>query len=176
LLEYGGSYGSAYLLRRGMFMPWELPEVLDGEIVRQGWQELQTLSRLDNTTSGLATPRTKVSALEMNWYMRNQLLRDSDWAGMAHSLEIRVPLVDVTLLRLLAPALAGANPPTKRALADTPVRKLPAEVLNRPKTGFQIPVHDWLGSGSSTLRPPPSGLQRGLRGWAQHVFLHFARN
>ena len=33
-----------------------------------------------------------VSALEMSCYMRNQLLRDADWAGMAHSLEIRVPL------------------------------------------------------------------------------------
>ena len=25
LLEYGGSYAGAYLLRRGLFMPWELP-------------------------------------------------------------------------------------------------------------------------------------------------------
>ena len=29
LLEYGGTYGGAYLLRRGMFMPWELPSLLD---------------------------------------------------------------------------------------------------------------------------------------------------
>jgi asparagine synthase (glutamine-hydrolysing) len=29
LLEYGGSYAGAYLLRRGLFMPWELPEVMD---------------------------------------------------------------------------------------------------------------------------------------------------
>jgi len=31
--------------------------------------------------------------------MRNQLLRDADWAGMAHSVEILVPLVDIELLR-----------------------------------------------------------------------------
>ena len=30
--------------------------------------------------------------------MRNQLLRDADWAGMAHSLEIRTPLVDIAAL------------------------------------------------------------------------------
>src|SRR5439155_2537860 len=33
LLEYGGTYGGAYLLRRGMFMPWELPDLLDPEMV-----------------------------------------------------------------------------------------------------------------------------------------------
>ena len=36
----------------------------------------------------------KVAALETSLYMRNQLLRDADWAGMAHGLEVRVPLVD----------------------------------------------------------------------------------
>src|SRR2546425_9251293 len=41
LLEYGGSYAGAYLLRRGLFMPWELPNVLDGDLARAGWQELQ---------------------------------------------------------------------------------------------------------------------------------------
>jgi asparagine synthase (glutamine-hydrolysing) len=40
LLEYGGSLGGAYLLRRGLFMPWELP-VLHPDIARQGC-ELQT--------------------------------------------------------------------------------------------------------------------------------------
>ena len=35
--------------------------------------------------------------------LRNQLLRDSDWAGMAHALEIRVPMLDLSLLRSLVP-------------------------------------------------------------------------
>ena len=37
--------------------------------------------------------------------MRNQLLRDADWASMAHSVEVRTPLVDASLLRQLAPLL-----------------------------------------------------------------------
>ena len=169
LLEYGGSFGGAYLLRRGMFMPWELPEFLDADLVRAGWNELQTLVRLEETVAGLSSPRSKVSALEMNWYMRNQLLRDSDWAGMAHSLEIRVPLVDIELLRGVAPSLAGANPPTKHDMADAPVKKLPPEILNRPKTGFQIPVRDWLLTEKSQA-------ERGLRGWAKHVFSRFTKS
>jgi asparagine synthase (glutamine-hydrolysing) len=170
LLEYGGSYAGAYLLRRGMFMPWELPEILDGEMVRQGWDELQPLVRLEETLDGLRRPRSKVSCLEMCWYMRNQLLRDSDWAGMAHSLEIRVPLVDVALLRSLAPLLAGEAPPSKLDMALTPRSPLPASVLSRPKTGFHIPVREWLFEAS---RPSKS---RGLRGWARHVYAQFAPN
>ena len=41
LFEYGGSYAGAYLLRRGLFMPWELPEVLDGDLAREGWKQLE---------------------------------------------------------------------------------------------------------------------------------------
>ncbi|MFM2293871.1 MAG: hypothetical protein RLZZ350_284, partial [Verrucomicrobiota bacterium] len=168
LLEYGGSFGGAYLLRRGMFMPWELPEFLDADLVRAGWNELQTLDRLDETISGLRAQRAKVSALEMTWYMRNQLLRDSDWAGMAHSLEIRVPLVDIELLRAVAPSLT-TNPPTKRDMADAPTQKLPPEILNRPKTGFQTPVREWMLAENNQA-------ERGLRGWAKHVFNHFSKS
>jgi asparagine synthase (glutamine-hydrolysing) len=186
LLEYGGSYGGAYLLRRGMFMPWELPEFLDADLVRAGWEELLPLVRLEETIAGLRSPRAKVSALEMTWYMRNQLLRDSDWAGMAHSLEIRVPLVDVTLLRTLAPALVSAQPPTKRDMADAPAKKLPPEILNRPKTGFRVPVREWLAGGRGQRAEGGSqraedrgqkaaGNARGLRGWAVEVFSRFGK-
>src|SRR5690606_25373195 len=79
VLEYGTDYGGAYLLRRGFFMPWELPAVLDPDLVREGWAELQTRARLGATVELIETPRLKVTALESAWYMRNQLLRDTDW-------------------------------------------------------------------------------------------------
>ena len=41
--------------------------------------------------------------------MRNQLLRDTDWASMAHALEVRVPLVDAALLRCVARATASGE-------------------------------------------------------------------
>ena len=164
LLEYGGSYGGAYLLRRGLFMPWELPDLLDGEMVREGWRELAPLSALEGTLNGLSTPRQKVAALETCWYMRNQLLRDADWAGMAHSVEIRVPFVDSALLEGLAPSLASARPPTKSDMAAAAPRPLPAEILTRPKSGFVVPVRDWLSRESG----PPG--ERGLRSWARRVY------
>jgi asparagine synthase (glutamine-hydrolysing) len=169
LLEYGGTYPGAYLLRRSLFMPWELPEVLDPDLVREGWRELQPLARLGETVRGLKGANLRVSALEMVWYMRQQLLRDADWAGMAHSLEIRVPLVDLELLRQVAPLLAMREPPTKLDLARTPEQPLPEEVLNRGRTGFSIPVPQWLAEAEDH-----SGLsrQRGLRGWARLVYRH----
>lgn len=168
LLEYGGTPGGAYLLRRGMFMPWELPAVLDPDLVREGWREMQPLLRLEESHAGLSAGRATVSALEAQWYMRNQLLRDSDWASMAHSLEVRVPLVDTTLWRTLVPALAGGAPPNKQTLARSPARALPAALLNRPKTGFFIPVRDWLLGDA-----PAAPTDRGLRGWARHVYAHW---
>jgi asparagine synthase (glutamine-hydrolysing) len=89
---------------------------------------------------------------------------------MAHSLEIRVPLVDVGLLCRVAPMLVSANPPTKRDMADAPVKKLPPEILNRVKTGFHVPVRDWLMQRGG--QPP----ERGLRSWAKHVFERFTKS
>jgi asparagine synthase (glutamine-hydrolysing) len=169
LLEYGGTYGGAYLLRRALFMPWELPEVMDQDLAWEGWQKLQPLVRLEETVQGMAGDYLKVAALEMVWYMRNQLLRDSDWAGMAHSLEIRVPLVDIALLRQLAPLLISDRRPSKREMAAAAPKPLPAEVLNRAKTGFYVPVREWLAPTSGRKKPQPD---RGLRGWAQLVYHH----
>jgi len=168
LLEYGGSCGGAYLLRRGMYMPWELPELMEGEMVREGWSELQTLSRLEDTVRGVADGYRKVSALETCWYMRNQLLRDTDWASMAHSLEIRVPLVDIYLFRGIVSMLGQGNSPTKRDMAATPAKSLPAAVHLRTKTGFSVPVRDWI------IEQDDASVERGLRGWAKRVYRCFS--
>lgn len=163
LLEYGGTYGGAYLLRRGLFMPWELPRVLDGDLVREGWTRLQPVLRLEEWTARIKSPHAKVAAMEISHYMRNMLMRDADWAGMAHSLEIRVPFVDIALFRALAPYLVSEAPPKKRDLADVPRCILPDEVINRPKTGFSVPVQKWAVSKGQ------NGGLRGLRGWATYV-------
>ena len=164
LLEYSGTYGGAYLLRRALFMPWEVKSVLDPTTVRVGLEELRTLEHLTATVDGLRRPRSRVAALELQWYMRNQLLRDADWAGMAHSLEIRVPLVDLALFRAVAPLIASERYPTKRDFAGVLERQVPDRVLSRPKSGFATPVRQWLID--STGRREPA---RGLRGWALRV-------
>ena len=160
LFEYSADYGSAYLLRRGLFLPWELPQFLDTDLVRDGWRDLNLFNNLNLTVTGIINPINKVSLLESAWYMRNQLLRDSDWAGMAHSLEIRTPLVDATLFTKLA--ACGYN---KIDMARSPATALPENVLNRPKTGFYIPVREWLQGEEQE-----AGAERGGRGWAKSIY------
>jgi len=145
LLRYGGSYAGAYLLRRGLFMPWDLESVIGVETARLGLRRLNPLRCIESVLK--PRPRSafgKVAVLESSLYMRNQLLRDTDWASMAHSLEVRVPLVDVELLRHLTTAPATYRSKTKRLLANSPRVPLPSKVIERSKTGFTTPIHGWL--------------------------------
>jgi asparagine synthase (glutamine-hydrolysing) len=146
MLELGGSYAGAYLLRRGLFMPWELGEVLDRDTVRDALRRLRPLGLINQALA--PSPRAafaRVATLEASLYMRNQLLRDTDWSSMAHSLEVRVPLVDSTLLGAVAqhtPLLAHGR--GKDVLAKAPARPLPSAVTERKKSGFTTPIETWM--------------------------------
>ena len=107
----------------------------------------------------------QISVLESCWYMRNQLLRDADWASMAHSLEVRVPFVDSHLLAELAPAIASDRPPTKRDLCACS-GKLSTFISERAKTGFTTPVRRWIATEEDEQ-------VYGLRGWASQVHRRF---
>jgi asparagine synthase (glutamine-hydrolysing) len=85
---------------------------------------------------------------------------------MAHSVEIRVPLMDYRLIQQLAPLLASPYAPGKTEMALTPSQRLPDTILERPKTGFAVPVREWL-MGSSIRSPKRA--ERGLRSWALHI-------
>lgn len=148
LLEFGGTYPGAYLLRRGLFMPWELPDLMGADEALAGLGALAPMCLLSEAMEPTpATAYGKVAALEAAVYMRNQLLRDTDWAGMAHSMELRVPLVDAVLLVTLAPMLVRhARVDRKRLLARSPSTPLPQDILSRRKTGFQVPIKEWIGS------------------------------
>jgi asparagine synthase (glutamine-hydrolysing) len=168
MLEFGGSYAGAYLLKRGLFMPWELSKVLDPETIEAG---LRRLDPIRYVASNLAPyPKTsfgKVATLETALYMRNQLLRDTDWASMAHSLEVRVPFVDSVLLASIAPhrrlleACGG-----KRLLASAPSKPLPAAVVDRKKTGFVTPIKCWMQDLASRAPSSSNGTHSG-ENWAR---------
>jgi asparagine synthase (glutamine-hydrolysing) len=145
LLKYGGSYAGAYLLRRGLFMPWELETVMGADTARLGLRRFDPIRHIE--TRLRPRPKTsfgKVAVLESALYMRNQLLRDTDWASMAHSLEVRVPLVDARLLSRLAPVTTKSRSLSKRVLGTSPRVPLPRKVIARPKTGFTTPIQAWM--------------------------------
>jgi asparagine synthase (glutamine-hydrolysing) len=97
---------------------------------------------------GLDTINT-ISHLELNGYMTNTLLRDSDAMSMAHSLEVRVPFVDVKVVNyvLSLPGewkLGQTNTGPKSLLADAVADLLPRDFLARPKMGFTLPFEKWM--------------------------------
>ncbi len=92
----------------------------------------------------------QISELELRGYMTNTLLRDTDAMSMAHSLEVRVPFVDVNVVQF-ALSLPGewklsnaTNGFSKALLADALADLLPRDLLARPKMGFTLPFEKWM--------------------------------
>jgi len=164
VLEYGGDYAGAYLLRRAVFLPWEVEEIVK-ETEQSALHETAIMRALVRSTLTRSAHAVSVSVLESTWYMRNQLLRDTDWASMTHSVEVRVPLVDWQLWREVATLGLIAPGVGKRALSGTPRLRLPESVLSRKKTGFTVPVRRWMLEEEGEKH---NG--RGLRGWARYVY------
>lgn len=162
VLEHGGDWSGAYLLRRALHMPWEVPGALSSAEVHSAWERIVEAQRNDREKlARIGNPQLKVSYLELRNYLCNQLVRDTDWASMAHSLEIRVPFLDVPLMECVAGAVAAVADVTKRTLAKMPAAGIPDAIMDRTKSGFAVPVRDWLaGEGKSS---------RGLRGWSRRV-------
>ena len=59
MLEYGGSYAGAYLLKRGLFMPWELPGLLPRDVVVEGMRRLAPLDLIEREITPLAEDRVR---------------------------------------------------------------------------------------------------------------------
>jgi asparagine synthase (glutamine-hydrolysing) len=108
----------------------------------------QTLGRhLQENIEPLANNFQKLAALELDFYMRNQLLRDADVFSMANSVELRVPFLDLRLLEAalaIPPAhhFAGGSGKriTWRILRDLTGK----EISHRRKMGFTFPWQQWL--------------------------------
>tara|TARA_B100000963_G_scaffold312764_1_gene290376 strand:+ start:2015 stop:3556 length:1542 start_codon:yes stop_codon:yes gene_type:complete len=87
---------SIYLPLSTVFSPFEIAKILDinvQDIYRTMRKHLNQFNDLN-----IKNLDDKISFFELNLYMKNQLLRDTDVFGMAHSLEIRVPLLDKDLV------------------------------------------------------------------------------
>lgn len=170
VLEYGSDWAGAYLLRRSVYMPWELNDLLEPAMLEEGLRRLVPLSRIagvlkDGRSLG---DFDRVAALETSLYMRNQLLRDADWAGLAHSIEIRVPYVDPFFLAALPPGKALATFNAKAAVADVPRPPLPAASRSRRKTGFVTPVGRWLSEAAGAV--DDGSFSTASRAWLRRVW------
>jgi asparagine synthase (glutamine-hydrolysing) len=84
--------------------------------------------------------------LDVQTYLPGDLLLKADIASMAHSLELRSPLLDWDVLELgisLPSELKTKGRRGKEALRRAFAADLPHEVASRGKTGFGVPIADW---------------------------------
>jgi asparagine synthase (glutamine-hydrolysing) len=92
-------------------------------------------------------PATALMLRDALEYLPDDILTKVDRASMAVSLEVRVPLLDhrvVELAARLPPSLKIRRGRGKWILRELLAPTLPRELLDRPKSGFSVPVGAWL--------------------------------
>ena len=168
LLKYGTKYGAGLRSVAGLLakLPTKNPvpfkKVADaGELGNLAEAYLLQRSirwRRDKSSSGIAerlqgsiesfeSDFQKIAALELQFYARNQLLRDADVFSMASSVELRVPFLNIPLVEAalsIAPEYHFAGGRGKRLTRNILQDLVGEQLPQRPKMGFTFPWRDWL--------------------------------
>jgi asparagine synthase (glutamine-hydrolysing) len=157
----------AYPLVRQILMDKKISSLLHGEalspnVVAQlaaamGQQHLPLLS--------------KVSVLEMQTYMQNVLLRDTDQMSMAHALEVRVPFLDHRLVHLILGVNDEMKYPhsPKQLLTDAVGDLIPREIIDRPKMGFTFPWAKWMKEDLKSFCEEQLAYLKGLKSFDERA-------
>ncbi len=132
-----------YLFLRGLYSPADIAEILDTNITQVedvlfANRKLPYVRNYDEQDAAW---------FELNLYMQNQLLRDTDVMGMSHGLEVRVPFLDEDFIRTaesINPAIRFDKSRPKKILIDSFDDILPEPIWNRTKMGFTFPLQDWM--------------------------------
>lgn len=105
-----------------------------------------------------------LSVSQKSWLVEDLLMK-ADKMSMAASLELRDPFLDYRLVEWANRQPLGAKigrfegrTVTKRVLRRFAKRRLPREIIDRPKKGFPVPVSEWLA-------------EKGFGGWARDHLL-----
>ena len=136
-----------YLFRNLFGLPSICDLILDQETITRGMKRHMESTQAEMILMNKLDDIQKISWLELNHYMSNMLLRDSDVMSMAHGLELRVPLIDHKLVEFMmsVPGNMKMKPGrTKPLLVDSLPCSLPKKTVNREKMGFTLPFDIWM--------------------------------
>jgi len=149
---------SFYLGVRGLFSPKKTARILDTNLseVENFIDDFSQFEHYNITTLQHLSPVDLLSYLELKFYLPNQLLKDTDFMSMYHSIEVRVPFLDHKLVEYVSslPAALKLNPhksakisinqcSNKPLLVESVRDLLPMEIFSRPKMGFTFPFQKW---------------------------------
>jgi asparagine synthase (glutamine-hydrolysing) len=130
-------------------IPHEDRLALYGEAMRERFAEDLVARRFGElyAASTALDPVNRLLDLDIQTYLTDDILPKVDIASMAHSLEVRCPLVDQELM-MFAASIPGAlklrGLTTKLILREVAKPLLPEKILTRRKQGFGLPVDRWL--------------------------------
>jgi len=125
--------------------------------------------------AGTDDPLALIQYLDLKTYLVGDINTKVDRASMAHSLEVREPLMDHKLVEWLATlpsALKVRGPEGKFLLKKAMEPQLPNEVLYRPKMGFSVPLAQWFrGPLRQRVRDAVLGERLASTGWFNRPYL-----
>jgi asparagine synthase (glutamine-hydrolysing) len=138
----------AHFFWNGTFSPAERQRLL----LRPQGNGLRTL--VESLGIDSAGPIERYLLTDQNYYLPDDILYKTDRMSMAHSLEVRPPFLDHRIVEFAASLperfkIRGFK--QKYILKELMRDKLPRAVINRKKTGFDIPAHDWFRGPLRTL-------------------------
>ena len=140
----------------------------------QGYAAIEVLRR-HAARAPIEHPLSLVQYLDLKTYLVGDINTKVDRASMAHSLEVREPLMDHPLVEWLAslpPAFKVRNGEGKYLLKKALEPHLPAEILYRPKMGFAVPLARWFrGPLRQSVRDAVLGPVLADTGWFNAAYL-----
>jgi len=197
LPEGAAAPASRHLASVSLFSAAEVERLLPGV---EGTSCAEVLISADLTASGMQDALSRILRADFRFYMGDGVLQKVDRASMAHSLEVRAPLLDRNLVDYAIGLPSGGKLSmfrSKRPLRAALASLIPPQVWNQRKTGFSIPVQSLLDNGLNDelrqSRPDlefwgldlpqdfaldaPSGLASRAphRLWCLYVLMHLSR-
>jgi asparagine synthase (glutamine-hydrolysing) len=116
-----------------------------GQLQRNGDEVIPFRSYAERVRTG--EPLDTLLYIDSKTYLPGDILTKVDRMSMAVSLEARVPLLDHKLIEFVnsIPASLKLNGLETKHVFKQAIRDfVPAEILNRPKQGFGVPVDEWI--------------------------------
>ena len=143
VFKYSHSTFDAFMLQRCVFTPEEITDLINSKTIDEAISDLEFQRQKETNDNDFENEQLKIMYFEIKYYLCSKLLRDSDWASMANSVELRTPFVDWFFFNELLPILKSNIKISKRNMLDSFKGQTPVELYNRKKTGFAIPYEQY---------------------------------
>ena len=98
IFEYSGSVLDLYMFLRSYYLPWQIKKYFSDKQLNKGLDNLIKFYKRKYRNISLLSINRQIKILELEIYLKSRLLKDIDWIGHSHNLELRTPLVDLTML------------------------------------------------------------------------------